>query len=154
MTQPISVDNSSWTIEHDYPHLPEQVFTAWSEPSLKVRWFDLSGNDNPDYDCDFRVGGRERFRTPVDERPVFTYDAQYRDIVENERIVTTYEMSMDGRRTSVSVATVELQPTPTGTRLIFTEQGAYLDGLDSPDSRRTGTSSQLDNLASILKELG
>src|ERR1035437_1159658 len=85
----MSVDNSSWSIERDYPHPPERVFTAWAEPSLKVRWFDLSGNDNPDYRGDFRVGGMERFRTPDGVRPAFTYDAQYRDIVENERLVST-----------------------------------------------------------------
>jgi uncharacterized protein YndB with AHSA1/START domain len=148
----MSVDNSSWTIERDYPHPPERVFTAWADPNVKVRWFELSGNDNPDYHSDFRVGGTESFRTPAGASPRFTYDAQYRDIVENQRIVTTYEMSMDGRRMSVSVATVELSGTQTGTRLAYTEQGAYLDGLDNPDSRRTGTNSQLDNLATVLKE--
>lgn len=147
----MSIENSSWTIERDYPHPPERVFTAWADPSLKVRWFDLSGNDNPDYHGDFRVGGTERFRTPAGASPAFTYDAQYRDIVQNERIVSTYEMSMDGQRTSVSVATVEVTATPGGTHLVYTEQGAYLDGLDSSDSRHTGTSSQLDNLATILK---
>ncbi len=148
----MSVENSSWTIEHDYLHSPERVFIAWADPSVKVRWFDLSGNENPDYHGDFRVGGTERFRTPAGARPAFTYDAQYRDIVENERIVTTYEMSMDGKRTSVSVATVELTATPAGTHLAYTEQGAYLDGLDSADSRRTGTTTQLENLATVLKE--
>ncbi len=48
---------------------------------------------------------------------------------------------------SVSVATVELTATPAGTHLVYTEQGAYLDGLDNSGSRRTGTTSQLDNLA-------
>lgn len=92
------------------------------------------------------------FRTPAGAQPVFTYDAQYRDIVDNERIVTTYEMSVDGRRMSVSVAAVELTATSAGTHLVYTEQGAYLDGLDNPKSRRTGTGSQLDNLAAVLKE--
>ncbi len=148
----MSVDNTFWSIERDYPHPPGRVFAAWSDPSVKVRWFDLSGNDDPDYHGDFRVGGTESFRTPAGASPQFTYDAQYRDIVEDERIVTTYEMSMDGRRMSVSVATIELKATPAGTRLVYTEQGAYLDGLDTPDSRRSGTSSQLDNLATVLKE--
>ena len=128
----MSVDNSSWTIERDYPHPVERVFAAWSDPSLKVRWFDLSGDESPDYHGDFRVGGTESFRTPAGARPLFTYDAQYRDIVEDQRIVTTYEMSIDGRRMSVSVATVEMTAIPTGTSLVYTEQGAYLDGLETP----------------------
>jgi len=53
---------------------------------------------------------------------------------------------------SVSVATVELHATPAGTHLVYTEQGAYLDGLDNSESRRIGTASQLDNLATVLKE--
>lgn len=148
----MSLDHSSWTIERDYPQPPERVFTAWADPSVKVRWFDLSGKDDPNYHSDFRVGGAESFRTPAGVHPAFTYDAQYRDIVENQRIVTTYEMSMNGQRTSVSLATAELTATPAGTHLVYTEQGAYLDGLDRPASRRSGTGSQLDNLAAVLKE--
>jgi hypothetical protein len=37
-----------------------------------------------------------------------------------------------------------------GTRLRFTEQGAYLDGLDTGDSRKTGTTSQLEALGAVL----
>ncbi|MHB1534295.1 MAG: hypothetical protein ACYC1D_06725 [Acidimicrobiales bacterium] len=50
------------------------------------------------------------------------------------------------------MTTVELTATPAGTHLVYTEQGACLDRLDSPDSRRTGTTSQLDNLATVVKE--
>jgi uncharacterized protein YndB with AHSA1/START domain len=146
----MSVDHSSWSIERDYPHPPARVFAAWVDGAVKVRWFDLSGQQEPDYHNDFRIGGTESFRTPNGVRPRFTYDAQYRDIVDGERIVTTYEMSMDGRRTSVSVATVVLRPTGSGTRLIYTEQGAYLDDLDDPQSRRTGVGTQLDRLATVL----
>lgn len=148
----MSVDHDSWTVEQDYPHPPARVFSAWADPAVKVRWFDLSGAENPDYSGDFRVGGEESFRTPSGVRPVFTYDAQYRDIVEGERIVTTYEMTMDGRRISVSVATVELTATPGGTRLAYTEHGAYLDGLDDGASRRTGTTVQLKALGAVLDE--
>lgn len=61
-------------------------------------------------------------------------------------------MTMDDQRISVSLATVELAATESGTHLVFTEQGAYLDGLDNAQARRTGTTAQLDNLATVLKE--
>jgi len=44
----------------------------------------------------------------------------------------SYEMHIDQARISVSLATTELRSERTGTRLIYTEQGAYLDGLDKP----------------------
>jgi hypothetical protein len=59
-------------------------------------------------------------------------------------------MRMDGRRISVSLATVEIAPTPGGTRLVMTEQGAFLDGLDKNEQRREGTEQFLDNLATFL----
>lgn len=148
----MAIEHENWNVERDYPHPPERVFAAWADPAVKVRWFDLSGSTIPDYRSDFRVGGAESFRSPAGGQPFFTYDAQYRDIIDNHRIVTTYEMTIDGQRMSVSVATVELTGIATGTHLVYTEQGAYLDGLDEAQSRRTGTSTQLDNLAVVLQE--
>ena len=39
-----------------------------------------------------------------------------------------------------------------GTRLVLTEQGAYLDGREEPAWREQGTASQLEALAAELKE--
>ena len=150
----MSVEHDSWTVERDYPQPPARVFAAWADPAVKVRWFDLSGEPEPDYSSDFRVGGAETFRTAAGLRPRYAYDGLYRDIVQGERIVLTYEVSVDGRRASVSVATVEFAAaTAGGTRLAYTEQGAYLDGLDDARSRRAGVESQLDSLTTVLKEL-
>lgn len=146
----MSVVNDHWTVERSYPQPPSVVFAAWADPAVKVRWFDLSDQPEPTYRSDFRVGGRESLSSPAGQQPVISYDAQYRDIVTDERIVSTYEMSVDGRRVSVSVATVEFQAEGTGTRLVYVEQGAYLDGLDSATSRRSGTTTQLDLLADLL----
>jgi uncharacterized protein YndB with AHSA1/START domain len=148
----MSIEHDSWTVERDYPQPPERVFAAWADPAVKVRWFDLSGEPEPDYSNDFRVGGAETFRTAAGPGPRYAYHAQYRDIVMDERIIVTYEISVDGRRASVSVATVEFAAGPAGTHLTYTEQGAYLDGLDDARSRGVGVRSQLDNLATVLKE--
>jgi hypothetical protein len=59
-------------------------------------------------------------------------------------------MKMDGQRISVSLATVEIAGTPGGTKLVLTEQGAFLDGLDTNDQRREGTEQFLDSLAAFL----
>ena len=61
-------------------------------------------------------------------------------------------IDVDGLRISVSQFTVEFQTYGDGTRLLVTEQGAYLDGHDSPDSRAIGIRAQLTALAAELDE--
>ena len=72
---------------------------------------------------------------------------RYQDIVPDERIVSTYDMHMNGERISVSLATTELKPEGNGTRLVYTEQGAFLDGYDTPAQREHGTRELLEALA-------
>jgi uncharacterized protein YndB with AHSA1/START domain len=60
-------------------------------------------------------------------------------------------MSMDGRPFSVSLATIELLPSDTGTDLILTHQGVYLEGADGPEMRKGGWEFLLNKL---VKELG
>ena len=81
---------------------------------------------------------------------VHTFECTYHDIVPNERIVSTYEMYANDVRTSVSLASLEFAPHGTGTKLTWTEHGAFLDGLDSPEEREEGTRGLLANLASDL----
>ena len=69
----------------------------------------------------------------------------------NERIIISYDMHLDDKRISVSLATVELKPKGSGTRLVFTEQGAFLDGFDDPGQREKGTLDLLDALGAELE---
>jgi uncharacterized protein YndB with AHSA1/START domain len=146
-----SVVHDSFAIERTYPVAPEKVFAAWTTLEAKRQWFGNEEGLEPvgEQSLDFRVGGQERFAAKA-EGKVFEFAATYCDIVENERIVWTYDMLMDGRRISVSLSTVEISGTPGGTRLVMTEQGAFLDGLDTNDQRREGTEQFLDSLANFL----
>ena len=145
----MSVQHDTWSTSRHYPHPPSAVFAAWADPATKVRWFDLS-HSGGDYWLDFRVGGAESYRSPAGVTPAYTYDALNFDIVPNARIVSAYSMTTGGLRISVSLATVELSSASPGTRLTYTEQGAYLDGLDTPASHRTGLDTQLDALGQLL----
>ena len=53
-------------------------------------------------------------------------------------------------RLSVSLATIEFRREGAGTRLLFTEQAAFLDGHDKPDWREQGTGIGFDRLADYL----
>jgi uncharacterized protein YndB with AHSA1/START domain len=147
-----SVTHATFVVERSYAASPARVFNAWADPAAKRRWF--GGPDEwerGEYALDFRVGGRERAGGGPKGGPVHRYDAIYWDIVPNERIVSTYEMHLDEQRISVSLATVELKPEGSGTRLVLTEHGAFLDGYDNPAQREQGTRELLDALGEALQ---
>jgi uncharacterized protein YndB with AHSA1/START domain len=146
-----SVVHDSFSIERSYPVAPDRVFAAWATVDAKTQWFGNEEGIEPvgEHTLDFRVGGGEHFSAKA-EGMLFDFDATYYDIVENERIVWSYDMRMDGRRISVSLATVEISPAAGGAKLVITEQGAFLDGLDTNEQREEGTRQFLDNLAAYL----
>ena len=146
-----SVTHATFVLARVYDATPARVFRAWSETEAKQRWFaSEEGWELRSYDLDFRVGGREHAESIAPGGVDHRYDAIYQDIVPDIRIVSTYEMHLDGVRISVSLATVELRPEGPGTRLVFTEQGAYLDGYDDAGAREQGTQELLDALGEEL----
>lgn len=148
-----SVTHDTFVVERSYDASPARVFAAWADPAIKARWF--AGPDDwvaNGHELDFRVGGREWTSGGPPGGPVHTYEARYQDIVPEQRMVYTYEMYLDETRISVSLGTVELKATGPGTRLIYTEQGAYLDGHDAPMSRMHGTGELLDALGAELHQ--
>jgi uncharacterized protein YndB with AHSA1/START domain len=138
-----SVEHATFVVERFYEASPQRVFAAWSDPQAKARWF----HDGAEFELDFRVGGWERSRGALPDDREYAFEALYRDIVPNRRIVYTYDMHLDGTRISVSVATAEFEAEGDGTRLVFTEQGAFLDGHEQPAWREQGTADQLTALA-------
>jgi uncharacterized protein YndB with AHSA1/START domain len=147
-----SVQHATFVIERTYPAQPARVFAAWATQQAKRAW--MSDPDHPSDDTgrefDFRVGGHERFDGHGPDGTRHRYDAQYYDIVPDQRIVYAYEMYLGQDRISVSVTTVQIEPADDGTTLTYTEQGAFLDGLDQPEARHEGIESLLDNLGKYL----
>ena len=152
-----SVIHDTFTIERTYPASPSRVFAAFASEEAKGTWGDtgdIAGSQpaTGPAEFDFRIGGHERFGV-VYQGVSYTYDALYYDIVPGQRLVYSYEMYADGVRISVSVATIEFAEKGEGTILTWTEQGAYLDGIDGEDAprlRQGGTSEMLDGLAKYL----
>jgi uncharacterized protein YndB with AHSA1/START domain len=147
-----TVSHGTFVIERRYPAPPAKVFGAWADGAAKETWMDDPDykSDGSQYELDFQVGGHERFSSLAPDGKLYRYDAQYYDIVPDDRIVYSYEMYAAGDRISVSLATVEIVPDQDGTKLTYTEQGAFLDGLDKPEAREEGTAWMLDNLGKYL----
>ncbi|HEX3794312.1 MAG TPA: SRPBCC family protein [Acidimicrobiales bacterium] len=143
-----SSHHATFAIERTYPAPPARVFAAWSSHEAKAQWFGAPNSSA--YQLDFRVGGREANAGGPPGGPVYTYDAEYLDIVPDARIVYAYAMSCDADRISASVTTVEFVPDGDGSKLTYTEQGVYLDGHDTPEIREGGTRELLDQLGKVL----
>jgi uncharacterized protein YndB with AHSA1/START domain len=146
-----SVVHASFTLERTYQASPAAVFHALSDEAAKARWF--AGDDGYavlERQMDVRPGGRERLKGRWASGMTSTFDAVYYDVVPDERLVYAYEMSLDDRKISVSLATLEIKPAGPGARLVVTEQGAFLDGYDDSGSRERGTGFLLDRLGASL----
>jgi uncharacterized protein YndB with AHSA1/START domain len=101
---------------------------------------------------DVRVGGKERLKGRWEGGVVSTFDAVYHDVTPNERLVYSYEMHLDEKKISVSLATMQLRSDGGKTTLMVTEQGAFLDGYDDAGARERGTGLLLDALGASLRE--
>jgi uncharacterized protein YndB with AHSA1/START domain len=147
-----SVTHATFVIERNYAASPARVFAAFASRTAKASWFQGPDEWGPsDHELDFRVGGRERVSGGPKGGPIHIFEARFQDIVPNERIISSYDMHFDDKRISVSLATVEFKPAGAGTRLILTEQGAFLDGYDDAGSREHGTRGLLDKLDAALR---
>jgi uncharacterized protein YndB with AHSA1/START domain len=143
--------HSSFSIERVFKATPAQLFRAFTDEAAKSRWFvGGAGYTILERVMDVRPGGRERAKGRWANGTVSTFDAVYFDVTPNERLVYAYEMHLDDRRISVSLATLEMNAVDAGTRLTLTEQGAFLNGYEDGGSRERGTNMLLDQVAASL----
>lgn len=145
------VVHDSFTIERVYPASPARVFKAWANAESKARWFIGPGEWKLfKRELDFRVGGQEVLSGQIPGQVAHHFHAIYHDIVQDQRIVYGYHMLLGDTPISVSLATVQIEPEGSGTRLVFTEQCAFLDDFDDRGSREEGTRLLLDQLGTWL----
>lgn len=158
MSEP-SVVHSTFALERSFPQPPERVFTSFSDPEKKRRWFAEGEHHNKveEFSMEFRAGGRERLRVRMGDDTPFPgveliNQGHFQDIVPNRRIVIASTMTLGGRCISASLVTIELLPGVTGTDLILTHQGAYFEGSGGPQRREKGWRTLLDFLERELAQ--
>ena len=75
------------TREFDAPkHL---VYEAWTTPELVKRWWHANRGEATIAEIDLRVGGTWRYVMVTDDGQEVGFHGEYREIVPNERIVST-----------------------------------------------------------------
>lgn len=143
---------ADFTLTHDYPTPVARVWNAFADEDQKLSWWGAGDAITPgQWVFDFRVGGHDVDEGTFHNGPVSRYEATYTDIVEHLRIVTTYDMWLDGVHMSTSVASLEFEPLHNGTRFTHIEHGVFFDQFwaDGP-GREEGTRGLLQSLSSHL----
>jgi uncharacterized protein YndB with AHSA1/START domain len=73
--------------EFDAPrHL---VYKAWTTPELVKRWWHANRGEVTEVEIDLRVGGKWRYVMIADDGTEVGFHGEYRELVPNERIVST-----------------------------------------------------------------
>jgi uncharacterized protein YndB with AHSA1/START domain len=139
--------HTDFVIERDFAAEPAAVFKAWADPQAKSRWSNCHAEHTTEYRLDFRPLGHETHRVDYPDGRVQRIEKVFFDIVDPRRIVFSYDIQLDARRLSVSLVTVEFFASRRGTRMVYTEQLAYLDGHEDRAQRLHGTEEGFDRLA-------
>ncbi|MDO8107569.1 SRPBCC family protein [Isoptericola sp. b441] len=150
MTAPThSVRHDTFVLERSYPAAVARVWAAFADPEAKAAWFGAPDAATTERTVDFRVGGREVSEAVLDGTS-HRFESRYFEIVERSRIVYAYDLYVAGVKLSTSLTTIELHDEGSGTRLVFTEHGAFYDGHEEPGLRREGTEQLLGTLGAAL----
>jgi len=135
------------------------VYRAWTTPELVKRWWHARRGVVTIVEIDLRVGGRWRYVMIADDGTEVGFHGEYREIVPNERLVSTelYEGLPDGvtdaDATTVNTATfAEVDGRTTLTLLIETTSKASRDAIvDS--GMEAGLQDALDLLEQVARSL-
>ena len=155
-----SVAHSTFDIERSLAAPAARVFAAWSDAALKRSW-NACHDDwrSEEHRLDFRVDSTELSRTVEPDGTAHTMKARFLDIVPDQRIVYVYEMTVNGRKISASLATFTIEKVGSKTKLVLTEQGTYFDDPDmakyAPEGqakgRLEGTKGLMDQLVALVQ---
>ena len=149
-----STHHHTFVIERQIDASPSLAFFAWADADAKAQWF-AGPNDWAliERHFDFRPGGTERVAGVFPNGKRSDFQCRYHDIVPDQRIIYAYDMYVDDKKISVSLASVEFAASGSGTRLTFTEQIVHLDGYPTPEDREVGSRHLVDKVAAFIENL-
>ena len=106
-----SIKHGSFVIERHLRYDTAALYRAWTNPEAKARWFNGPADKWTEQvrEMDVRVGGRERVVGKFVDGSESRFEALYFDIVPERRLVYSYDMYFQGKKISVSLASVEFR---------------------------------------------
>lgn len=107
--------NPSLTMKRRLNAAPAEVYRAWTDPDLLMRWFGPENVTMHEAEVDLRIGGTYRIVMLEDNGERHQVSGAYQEIVENERLVFSWAWVTTPER--VSRVTVTFRPDGDGTIL-------------------------------------
>ncbi len=130
----------------------KQVFAAFADPALRVRWSAPSDGAVFVYDqADFREGGEDHFRCGSKEKPQYTGRTTYIAIIPDQSVVSSETVEAGGRKLMSSLITTELEANGNATKVTMTVQVTSLFGDGMITGTEIGNNAALDNLVEQMR---
>ena len=140
-------------ITRDFNAARRLVYKAWTTPELIKRWWSGDRGEVTIAEVDLRVGGKWRYVMIASGGFEVAFHGEYREIVPNERIVSTevFEAMPDGE----ALNTITFTETEGRTTLTLLMQMASREERDAVISSgmEHGVREQMEHLERIAQEL-
>ena len=150
----MSAHFDTFTITRTFEASPSEVYSAFASLESRAAWFKgPEGWIQSNRELDFRVGGHERMEGEFGSGVTTGYTSHFYDLVPDQRIVNSFDVTINGRIYSASLTTTLFEAIEEGTKMTLTEQIVYLDnaaGETATAGRINGTSVGFDILEQYL----
>jgi uncharacterized protein YndB with AHSA1/START domain len=129
------------------------VYRAWTTPDLVKRWWAGKRGEMTLAEIDLRVGGKWRYVMTAHGEFEVGFHGEYRELVENERIVSTevYEGAPDGEAVN-TLTLIEQHGRTTMTILVQHQSQAFRD-MHIDSGMEGGMNESLDALEQVARAL-
>ena len=140
------------TREFDAPkHL---VYRAWTEPGLIERWWGGERGEVKSAEVDLRVGGVWRCVMVLDDGSEAAFCGEYREVVTNERIVSTEVYEGAPGTQALNIVTFEEREGRTTLRVLVEHASNEARDAHLASGMETGVQEGLDLLEGVVLSLG
>jgi uncharacterized protein YndB with AHSA1/START domain len=139
-------------LEHSFHATPEEVFDAWTNPVVLLRWWAMRPTQTtPGCEVDLRVGGRYLLQMrDGDDGTIYAVAGEYREVQRPHRLAFTWCWQGDGglHPGHVSLVTVEFRAD--GDRTTVRLEHSELASEDSRNGHGAGWRGVFESLANRI----
>ena len=145
-------------ITREFAAPKELVYKAWTTPELVKRWWHANRGEVTVAEIDLRVGGKWRYVAVTTDGFEVAFHGEYREIVPNERIVSTeiYEGAPGDAEASATLNTMTLTEVDGRTTVTIVVEAPSKDVRDAiiESGMEDGMQDALDLLEQTAVSLG